>query len=306
VESDRELQPDDSRVDQYTGEAAVDAEELPPEAQARFLEQVMSTWVHPEIQLRQERGEAEIPLGLYLAQVVFEVGKPPQVRVNDEAQGHLLAELADPERTFKIGEPVMMDDIRRIERVALPDEDANAAHITIAFLPDGVCISFNATYNRARIADYLSAADEFIASAKQALDKEHFRAFAENAFHAAESLAKAELLPLPDEKLLKAKKHGVVASRLHKWGELGNINPDAPHLLSQLDGMRQQETYLADGRRLYTDAAQKLLDRLLAMHDHVVANAPQANGSTRRRVYARAARPLKAGQIVRSGDNQMP
>jgi hypothetical protein len=280
--------------------------ELPPEAQGRFIEQVMSTWINPEVQARLNRGDQRIAEGLYFAQVVFEVGKTNEVRLNDEVQGSLLVEHVDPGRAFTIGEPIYLSDIRRIERVTLPDEDANAAHITIAFLQDGICICFDATYNRARVSDYLAAAEEFIASAQHALDNGLLRPFAENAFHAAESLAKAELLPLPDETLLKAKTHRTVSGRLHRWGALGNIDPDAPHLLSELDNLRGQETYVGDGPRLDPGVAKSLLERLQAMRDHVVANAPQADGSTRRRVYAQAARPIEAGQIIRPGDNMAP
>jgi hypothetical protein len=134
------------------------------------------------------------------------------------------------------------------------------------------------------------------------------RAFVETAFHAAEALAKAELLPLPDERFRKAKTHRTVVSRLHWWSKLGNIDASAAKLLSRLDELRQSETYLADGERLDQVEAKDLHGRLLAMRDRVVERAPRKGPSRegRRPVTMIAAAPLQAGQLVRLSDNRMP
>lgn len=282
--------------------------QLSEEAQARFFDQVMTTYVVPEIEARQARGEAPKPFQLLFAQVVFEADKRPVVRLNQEVRGKAMISPADPARAGKAGDDVLLEDIGAISDFALPDEDGNAAHITLLAHANGYSLSFDATYNRARIAEHLNAAEEFVVSAAQAFADNRLRPFVENAFHAAEHLAKAELLPLPDERFLKAKTHRAVATRLHWWSNLGNIDPDAAKLLSQLDALRQRETYLADGERLSHEEAEDLHQRLLAMRDGVVENAPQNGPSPRGRrpVTMIAATNLKAGQLVRMSDNQLP
>lgn len=283
-------------------------QELSEEAVARFFNQVMTIYIVPEIEARQARGEAPKPFPLLFAQVVFKVDMPPVVRLNSEVHGSVMVSPADPARVWNAGEDVMLEDIGGICDFALPDEDANAAHITLLAHASGYSLTFDATYNRARIAEHLRAAEEFMVSADQALTDERLTPFVENAFHAAEHLAKAELLPLPDERFLRAKTHRTVASRLHWWSNLGNIDPDAAKLLSQLDDLRQRETYLADGRRLGRESAKEIYERLMRMRDSVVKNAPQKGPSPqgRRSRTMLAARNLEAGQLVRLSDNRMP
>jgi uncharacterized protein (UPF0332 family) len=268
----------------------------------------MSVYILPEIERRRARGEKLETTDVWSAQVVFEVDKPTVVRLNEEVRGRLLVRSADPDRAWTVGEDVTLADIAGVSRVELPSDDENAAHITLLVHAAGASISFDATYNRPRIATLLGAAEEFIASASADLKGDRLRPFAESAFHAAEHLAKAELLPLPDERFLKAKTHSAVANRLHWWSRLGNIDPDAAKLLSQLESTRHQETYLAEGTRLTRSAAEDLYRRLLEMHDRVVGDASKSGEADRRRrrVTMVAARELTAAQLVQMSDNQLP
>ncbi|HWH94379.1 MAG TPA: hypothetical protein VNT03_11015 [Baekduia sp.] len=79
------------------------------------------------------------------------------------------------------------------------------------------------TYNAPEIASHIGAAREFIDAAEGALEAGRPRAWAELAFAAAELLAKAELLPFPDEGFRAAKRHRSRTARLHEWASLGNI-----------------------------------------------------------------------------------
>jgi hypothetical protein len=75
-------------MDDAAGETVERSEEptlqLLPEAQARLFDQVMTTYIVPEIEARQARGEAPKPFQLVFAQIVFEADRPPLVRLNEE------------------------------------------------------------------------------------------------------------------------------------------------------------------------------------------------------------------------------
>lgn len=282
--------------------------ELSEEARARLFEQVMQTWIVPEIEARQARGAVPTPFQLGFAQVVFNADAAPVVRLNEEVRGNAMIQAADPTRIWQAGEDVMIDDIAAIVDFELPEEDSNAAHITLFPHADGWSISFDATYNRARIAKHIKVAQEFVGTATDARAGGRLHSFVENAFHAAEHLARAELLPLPDERFLKSKTHRTVVSRLHWWARLGNIDQDAARLLSRLEELRQSETYLARETQLTAAEAERLHEQLVSMRDRVVAHAPQPGPSRtgRRPVAMIAARDIEAGSLVRLSDNQMP
>jgi hypothetical protein len=101
--------------------------ELSEEARTCFFNQVMAVWIVPEIEARQARGDASKPFQLCFAQVVFDPDKPPVVRLNEEVRGSAMMRSADPDRVWKAGEDVMIEDICAIVDFDLPDEDGNAA-----------------------------------------------------------------------------------------------------------------------------------------------------------------------------------
>ena len=105
-------------------------------------------------------------------------------------------------------------------------------------------MTFDFRYNAARVEEQVKAAEEFFDSAENARAKGHVRAFMENLFAAAELTAKARLMFLPDEKVLKAKSHGFVATRTNQDGKLGNIDQAFVDLLNRLIQSRGPARYL--------------------------------------------------------------
>lgn len=199
------------------------------------------------------------------------VDRSPEVRLNEEVRGQALARA---KRAIRAGEVVYVDDIGGVERFELGDEDPNAAHVTLMARAGGWDVAFDGQYNAARVAEHLAAADEFLVLAEVALERQLPRAFAENAFAAAELLAKAELLPLPDEVLLRAKTHKTIASRLHEWAELGNIDARFARLLTDLERLRAAARYLRAPFSPEAGSAQAQLALLRDMRAHIAATAP--------------------------------
>jgi uncharacterized protein (UPF0332 family) len=142
-------------------------------------------------------------------------------------------------------------------------------------LSDGWVISWDGRYNASLIGSHLQAADEFVALAEHAIERGLLRGFVQNAFHAAELLAKAEILALSDEKLLKAKTHGAVAGRFNRWAQLGNTEPRYAKLRNKLEELRAAGPYLRGEFGLDGAQAQEMLATLKAMRSHAEEVAPR-------------------------------
>jgi HEPN domain-containing protein len=249
------------------------APSLPPEAVQNLFDSLLSTFVQPEAVRRVQAGQPLPPnTPIFAIQVVFNVGRDPEVRLNEEVGGFMEARAA---RTMAKGEPVTSADISEITRVELTHADPDAAHITALCLADGWHISWDGRYNASVIAAHLQTADEFLELAEVAIEKGLLRAFAENAFEAAELLAKAEILALPDAQLLKSKKHGAVASRFNRWAQLGNTDLQYAQLRNQLERLRGSARYLRGDFGLDQAQAEEMLSTLQEMRRHADEVAPR-------------------------------
>ena len=240
---------------------------LPPEAVENLFSSLMSVFVQPELVRRFEAGCPLSPgTQLVAVQVVFNVDREPDVRFNSEVGGFMRARAL---RTMAEGEPVTSADISQITHVELTDADANAAHITAIQLADGWSISWDGRYNASHIAAHLEAAGEFVELAETALERGMLRGFAENAFEAAELLAKAETLSLPDVAVLKSKKHGTIAERFNRWAHVGGTDQRFAKLRNELERLRAPARYLRGEFGLDDARAKEMLATLKDMRDHV-------------------------------------
>lgn len=251
---------------------------LPREADRNMLDWLLSEFVEPEIARRAQAGHPPAVGTRFLAiQVVFNVGREPEVRINEEVRSLVTAEAA---RAIRQGQSVTLDDVARVERVELTEEDPNAAHVTALYLGDSWHISWDGRYNADIIASHLAAAREFVELAEIAVDRRRLRAFAEIAFEAAELLAKAAVLTQPDERLLATKKHATVAAHFNQWARQGNVDRRYALLLNALSELRASARYLRGGFRLDAERAAEMLVTLQAMEQDLVATSPQRESAT--------------------------
>jgi hypothetical protein len=89
------------------------------------------------------------------------------------------------------------------------------------------------------------------------------------AFPAAEMLARAELLRLPDPRINSAKTHGTVRSRYNLWGRLGITDPRFAVLLNSLGELQEKAKYRRSQFVLTPSKAAEYLETLRDMRRHV-------------------------------------
>jgi uncharacterized protein (UPF0332 family) len=261
--------------------------------------EVVAGYIEPELQRRRQAGEWPDDV-LYRWQVLLPWGAPAQVRVNEEVGGTVTAKAARP---IEKGEEVMVKDVAGITGYKPRHEDADIPHVTAFLHAEGWSIAFELGYRDPGRHDHLRAGQEFVAAAREALGAGRLRAFADNAFSAAELMAKAELLSSAPtvELALAARKHGGVASPYNLWARLGNTDPDFARLLNRLNDLRPAARYLNSDFALDAAQAQQLLTDLEAMAEHVrrVVEDPRDKEHGYQVI---ATREIRAGTIVRPGD----
>jgi uncharacterized protein (UPF0332 family) len=202
------------------------------------------------------------------------VGEPPQVRLNDEVTAVFTATLpgATPD---SIGQTVPLSSLEDITGVQLSADDENAAHITLLIHRGKWFISFDLRYNRGRILEYLATVDEFLATARDAVQNERFRPFVDNLLGAVEHLARALLLVHPDEDLLKRdSSHNFVQTRFNQQSHFGNVDPRYSSLLNRLWDLRKPARYMTREFALSADEAAKLLAVAEEMRREAEAQLP--------------------------------
>jgi HEPN domain-containing protein len=277
-----------------------DGAEGPSASGEAMWEWMRTAHLEPEIARRLATGEFEQGETIWMAQVLFWHDRAPQVRLNQEVQGKLEVEAV---RAMEKGQEVTTEDMGRVSAFLLPEADGDAAHVTMLVTASGPFLIFDASYNAVRIEAQLRAADEFLAVAADCLEKGRLRTFAENAFGACELLAGAELLSLPDKRVM-TRKHQALRSFYNQWARLENTDPRFAALLNRLAGLRTSGRYLRAEFELEEAEARETLTVLGEMREHVEAVRPQRTLDSRptRAYKVFATREIRAGEMVAASD----
>lgn len=235
----------------------------------RVFEQTISVWIRPEIKRRQEVGLLPKDFTLRYAQVVFYPPPPPKtvVRLNEEVQMLLKVKPKDGV-SIKLGAKISFDDVEDIESIRLPEKESDAAHITIVNTSKGWHLTFDARYNKSKVRRHLEAAKEFIASAKVACEKKYWGPFVDNAFSAAELLAKGDLMLLPAYKKYRDR-HRTIQLGYSWWASLGNAPIHFKTTLDKLSGLRGPARYLKGEFTMNPELAREILQTLEEMRKHL-------------------------------------
>jgi uncharacterized protein (UPF0332 family) len=251
---------------------------------------ILEVWITPEVIRRQKVGCIQKPYDLRAAQVIFYPDdRPCEIRLNDEVRFLGKARLKDGIPDKRKGDHVYLHEIEGYESFSLPDdEDPNCGHITLYRFPDHWIIAFDAIYNKGIATEHLSAAEQFLAAARQALTTNSMRVFVDTCFSAAELTAKALLIttPLPGENTNM--RHGRIHSRYNFEAKLGNIDASHKDALNRLAALRGSARYLNNTLDIAESEASGLLR---AVQDAIsfVARRIQKDGNT----YDR--RPIAGG-----------
>jgi uncharacterized protein (UPF0332 family) len=208
------------------------------------IQNTLELWVEPEINRRLSAGEIDTSWRMFGAQVVMNVGKPAEVRLNGEVRAVFKGRLpgATPNDT---GKTISLDDLETIEEAHLTTDDDDAGHITLLVHRGRWFVSFDFRYNRRLILEYFRVADEFLSTARDALTHDRLGAFVENLFAGVEHGARCYLLQAPEEDVIKPDtSHKFVQTNFNRRGTYGDIERCYVELLNTLWNMRRSARYM--------------------------------------------------------------
>jgi HEPN domain-containing protein len=240
-----------------------------------LLKNVYKLWVIPEVQRRLRDGALSGETKVWAAQVLFEVGSPVEVRLNDEINGTFHVDEASP-----IPEGTTVDATNfhtvaaTVRAFELADDRPNAGHITLLHHADGYYIDFDLRYNAQAVADHIVVAREFLETARESCERGRLRATIANLHVATELLAKAHLLLHPDDAVMTARTHGFLRARYNLHSHRGGTEPRFAALLNRLDEARNPARYVAGSFNVGATEALELLNEATSMLEFVLAATP--------------------------------
>jgi len=227
---------------------------------------ICETYLNREIAARSDGKPPASGVGIDQAQVVFRFGRVPEVRFGEEVVGREVVE--GRVELAGLDDAHGLDAVQNVYGFELPTQDSAAGHITAISRSSGLDLIICGAANAQPIEAELDGADEFIDSAESALDGP-LGPFANVAFPAAEMLARAELLRLPDPRMSSAKSHGTVRSRYNLWAKFGNTDPRFAVLLNSLGELQEEAKYRRSQFALTSSKAAEYLETLRDMRRHV-------------------------------------
>jgi uncharacterized protein (UPF0332 family) len=233
--------------------------------------QLMDIFITPEVKRRQEAHELETPLNLRSAQVIFYPdGRKPQVRINSEVKGIAMVRLKEGISLIP-GDPIFENQLLGLEWINLDeDTDLDCGHATIYRINGVWTLTFDFRYNKALASKHITAAKEFYEVAAYSFEQKKLSPFVDNLYSAAELLAKATLLLMPDIELRKKASHASINAGYNKFANLGNVKPEYRDALNKLHGRRSSARYLQGDSISLTDGeARSYLDTVKAMIEDV-------------------------------------
>jgi len=203
------------------------------EAQKRIVNQAFELWINPEIERRANAGLLQVPVELYMAQVVWPDDKSISVRLNEEVKGVAWTRMGRP---IEKGDPVLVSDLSGFAGFELEDDELDFAHMTLMFNGHGWAVSFNFLRKRARAQALLEKADQFLVAAKDAFGRNHSAVVVENLYGACELSSKADLLTsmMVDDDT----NHRAIHSAINQQGKLGNVDGAFVSLFNRLSRLR--------------------------------------------------------------------
>lgn len=205
--------------------------------------------------------------------IIFPDSRPPLIRLNGEVSADLKLKKGT-DTTVENFWPSAAD----VLKIKLKEgEFVNCAHVTMIGLADTFQLVFDFTYNREISSANLQIAREFLTTARFALHKDLKSAYIDNAFSAAELLAKTNLL-LETNKLMVGKtNHSAIKSEFNKRHRYSTDDFDlsVKNVLNKLSDMRSRARYLngtVDIEKLDDQETLNILDQLYEKLSQRIAN----------------------------------
>ncbi len=203
----------------------------------------MDLFFQPEITRRKALGILVEPFTLVAAQVIFfPDGRQPTIRLNEEVRAEIkLKKGLDPDQKDFWA---TRNDVKSLK---LNESDLqDCGHATLILLKDGYQLTFDFVYNKAISTSHLKVAEEFLKTAKFALDNNLRSSFIDNSFSAAELLAKANLLLETNGNIQGKTNHKAIKSEFNKRHKntTDEFNKSIKDTFNQLSDYRSKVRYL--------------------------------------------------------------
>lgn len=238
---------------------------------AKLVEQTLELFAKPEIERRMADGRVTPDFTLTAIQVLLQIGEESEIRLNEEVRAKAIVRA---QRKVEKGGEVYAADLRGLQGMQLTEADPDAGHITMLFNGEGWSLAFDFRYNRTRARQHVTVATEYLDAARRDVRARSPRPALENLHSAVELLAKARLLLLPFEGILKSRSHKHVRSEFNKLGKWGTAPDDQVRLLNQLADLRGSARYLEGEVALDLDQVKEMLRNAEAMHKHLSDHLP--------------------------------
>lgn len=266
-----------------------------------LFEDVVESYVRPEMARRIERHEWRPEEGAYRFQVLWPVGEPVHVRLNDEVGGTALVRATRP---VESGQIVYAEDISGIAEYTPRPKEADTPHVTAFQHSQGWSMVFGLAYRHPQRHAFLRLGQQFASTAREALAADRGNAALDNAFSAVELLVKAELLSSSPtiEATLTAGSHGRVHELYNLWGRLENTDRRFVRLLNRLQELRSPARYLDGELRLREGEPEALFAVLADMEAYVTAVVAGDTTIAPNRYNVIATRDINAGTLVTNKD----
>jgi len=233
----------------------------------RTFDQVMSIFILPEVQKRQNEKKIPKPFNLFAAQIIFRQNKKPLIRLNGETKVKFIAKVTKDTR-IKKGIITPINKIEDIKKIELIEEDGNEAHITMIRVINSWKFTYDFRYNKQKARNIIEIAKEFSKSAKDDFNKKRWRPFIENLFLVTESLVKAELILHPIHP--EAKTHNYWKSAYNKWYSYGNTEKEYKDLINELTKIRDHARYSENKFKIHHNKAKKFMQVVKLMFDRTM------------------------------------
>lgn len=216
-------------------------DQIPADVQSweRTILHMFQIAIGPEILRRIERGDLDTDFTLYAAQLILPEAEPQIVRLNGEVRGMPLVRLHRPVENV---ETVLVSDMQDLVGFDVEEAELDCGHFTMFWHGAGWSISFDFRSGRAKSAQMIASARQFLSAAQHSADQGYSGPCVDNLFSACELLSKAHLI-LHRSKAVKAKSHKAVSSALNSWGRLGNVDREFVSLFNRMSNARSAARY---------------------------------------------------------------
>lgn len=226
---------------------------------------------NPEIERRRLRNEIQEPFYLIAAQVIFfGNGNQPIVRINEEVKAEVKIK-----KSVDITQKDFWASRDEVEKIIFNDpKNLDSGHVTMILFRDGYRLSFDFIYNKDTCGKYLNTAEEFLKTAKFALESNYLSAFIDNSFSSMELLAKCKLLLETNENMRRKTNHKAIKSEFNKRfkNNFNSIEIDYKNVFNKLSELRGNARYLENPFSISDVEKKLIIDSLTNLYGKIKEN----------------------------------